>query len=111
MPYPQNLAMATQVQDIIREQGCVPATIAISGGKFNIGLTDKELEYFAKKPDIMKASRRDVPILLAQVSHSAHSWEGRVWSNDRLCHNDGSTHGRNICLCDRWHWWSTSECE
>jgi pseudouridine-5'-phosphate glycosidase len=67
MPYPQNLAMATQVQDIIREQGCVPATIAISKGKINIGLSDKELEYFAKNQDIVKASRRDIPILLAQV--------------------------------------------
>ena len=48
MPYPQNVNMAREVERIIRENGAVPATIGIIGGKLKAGLTAEELEYFAK---------------------------------------------------------------
>ena len=67
MPYPQNVNTARNVERIIRSEGAVPATIAIIGGKFKVGLSDQEIEYFGKKGQkITKASRRDLPILAAK---------------------------------------------
>ena len=66
MPYPKNVNTARNVEKIIRSEGAVPATIAIIGGKFKVGLSDEEIEYFGKKGQkITKASRRDLPILAA----------------------------------------------
>ncbi len=66
MPYPQNVNTARNVEKIIRSEGAVPATIAIIGGKFKVGLSEQEIEYFGKKgTKIAKASRRDLPILAA----------------------------------------------
>ena len=66
MPYPQNVNTARNVEKLIRAEGAVPATIAIIGGKFKVGLSEQEIEYFGKKgTKISKASRRDLPILAA----------------------------------------------
>ncbi len=65
MPYPQNVETARQVEALVREQGAVPATIAVLGGRLKAGLTDEELEYLGKTPGIKKASRRDLPALVA----------------------------------------------
>ena len=66
MPYPQNVETALNVERIIREQGAVPATIAIIGGRLKAGLTAEEIEYFGKKGQaIHKASRRDLAVLCA----------------------------------------------
>ena len=66
MPYPQNVAMANEVEQIIRAAGAVPATIAIMGGQICIGLSSDQLELLATSPDAMKVSRRDLPYVLAQ---------------------------------------------
>ncbi len=67
MPYPQNVETALAVEAIIRENGAVPATIAIIGGRLKAGLTAEEIEYFGKKgQDITKASRRDLAVLCAR---------------------------------------------
>ena len=66
MPYPQNVAMAREVEQIIRDGGAVPATIAIIGGKICIGLSDEQLELLGTSPDAMKVSRRDLPFVLSQ---------------------------------------------
>ena len=59
MPYPKNVETALEVEKIIRENGAVPATIAIIGGRLKAGLSADEIEYFGKKGgDIAKASRR-----------------------------------------------------
>ncbi|WP_174732845.1 pseudouridine-5'-phosphate glycosidase [Mesobacillus harenae] len=71
MPYPQNVKTAKEVEEIIRENGAVPATIAILNGKIKIGLSDEELEFLGKSPDIEKASRRDLPYLLASKKNGA----------------------------------------
>ncbi len=64
MPYPQNVETALNVERIIRENGAVPATIAIIGGRLKAGLTAEEIEYFGKKGQaIAKASRRDLAVL------------------------------------------------
>ncbi len=65
MPYPQNVKTAREVEQIIRDHGAVPATIAILNGKVKIGLSDEELEYLGKATDVYKASRRDIPYLIA----------------------------------------------
>lgn len=71
MPYPQNVQTAKEVEDIIRKNGAVPATIAIIGGKIKIGLSDDEIEFLAKSNDIEKASRRDLPYLIAGKKNGA----------------------------------------
>ena len=72
MPYPQNVETALQVEQIIRENGAVPATIAILGGRLKAGLSHEEIEYLGKKgTDVIKASRRDVSMLVAQGEDGA----------------------------------------
>ena len=67
MPYPQNVETALAVEQIVRDNGAVPATIAIIGGRLKAGLTPDEIEYFGKKgPEITKASRRDLAMLCAK---------------------------------------------
>ncbi|WQI98142.1 pseudouridine-5'-phosphate glycosidase [Rossellomorea vietnamensis] len=65
MPYPQNVKTAREVEDIIRSKGAVPATIAILNGRIKIGLSQEELEYLGQATDVIKASRRDIPYILA----------------------------------------------
>ena len=72
MPYPQNVETALNVERIIRENGAVPATIAIIGGRLKAGLTPEEIEYFGKKGTaIAKASRRDLAVLCAKGEDGA----------------------------------------
>ncbi|QGZ41374.1 pseudouridine-5'-phosphate glycosidase [Pseudoduganella flava] len=66
MPYPQNVQTAREVEQIIRDGGAVPATIALIGGKICVGLTDEQLELLGKSPDAMKVSRRDMAYALSQ---------------------------------------------
>jgi pseudouridine-5'-phosphate glycosidase len=65
MPYPQNVNTAREVEQIIRDAGAVPATIAIIDGKICIGLDPEQLELLGNSPDAMKVSRRDLPYVLA----------------------------------------------
>ena len=72
MPYPQNVETALNVERIIRENGAVPATIAIIGGRLKAGLTAEEIEYFGKRGQaIAKASRRDIAVLCARGEDGA----------------------------------------
>ena len=72
MPYPQNVQTALAVEQIIRDNGAVPATIAIIGGRLKAGLTAEEIEYFGKKGQaIHKASRRDLAVLCARGEDGA----------------------------------------
>ena len=72
MPYPQNAETAKAVEEIIREEGAVPATIAVIGGRLKAGLSPDEIEYFGKKgTEINKASRRDLAMLVARGEDGA----------------------------------------
>lgn len=72
MPYPQNVETALNVEAIIRENGAVPATIAIIGGRLKAGLSKEQIEYFGKKGTaIHKASRRDLAVLCARGEDGA----------------------------------------
>jgi len=72
MPYPQNVETALAVEQIVRDNGAVPATIAVIGGRLKAGLSAEEIEYFGKKGmAIAKASRRDLPVLIAKGEDGA----------------------------------------
>ena len=72
MPYPQNVETALAVEQIIRDNGAVPATIAVIGGRLKAGLSAEEIEYFGKKGlNITKASRRDLAVLCARGEDGA----------------------------------------
>lgn len=67
MPFPQNLEMAREVEEVVRRGGAVPATIAIINGELRAGLSADELAHFAKTgPSIMKVSTRDIPYVVAR---------------------------------------------
>ena len=72
MPYPQNVETALNVEKIIRENGAVPATIAVIGGRLKAGCSKAEIEYLARKGQaVTKASRRDLAVLCARCADGA----------------------------------------
>jgi len=71
MPYPQNIAVAMEVESTVRNNGATPATIAILDGQLHVGLRAEELESFAQKKDVMKCSRRDLPFVVSKKIHGA----------------------------------------
>ena len=66
MPYPKNVETALNVEKVIREHGAVPATIGIIDGEPIVGMTPEEIELFGKEKGILKASRRDLPVIYAK---------------------------------------------
>jgi len=68
MPYPQNLATAREVEAVVRGLGAVPATIALVEGRLRVGLDGPSLEALANGSDVRKASRRDLPALVASAA-------------------------------------------
>ena len=72
MPYPGNVKTALLVEQTIRENGAVPATIAIIGGRLKAGLSEAEIEYLGKSGrNVAKASRRDLAALIARTADGA----------------------------------------
>ncbi len=65
MPYPQNIETAKLLEKTVRDNGAIPATIAILNGKICVGLDDQKIELLGTSKQIFKASRRDIPELLA----------------------------------------------
>lgn len=66
MPYPRNVETALNVEKIIRDNGAIPATIAILKGKLKVGLTPEEIDYLGKTPGVIKTSRRDIPFIVSK---------------------------------------------
>ncbi|HBF78080.1 MAG TPA: pseudouridine-5-phosphate glycosidase [Clostridiaceae bacterium] len=66
MPYPRNVETALNVENIVRENGAVPATIAILNGKLKVGVTRDEIEHLGNGKNIIKTSRRDIPYIVAK---------------------------------------------
>ena len=71
MRYPENITCANKCEEIIRERGATPATIAILDGKIKIGLTADQLDRLATSDDIIKCSRRDLPYVIATGQNGA----------------------------------------
>lgn len=72
MPYPQNVETAMRVEQTIRDYGAVPATIAVIGGQLTAGCTPDQIEHLGRKgTEVTKASRRDLPVLVARREDGA----------------------------------------
>jgi pseudouridine-5'-phosphate glycosidase len=66
MPYPQNVQTAREVEQVIRDAGAIPATIALIDGRICVGLSDEQLEQLGNAQDALKVSRRDLAYVLAE---------------------------------------------
>lgn len=82
MPHPQNIETALEIEEIIRDNGAVPATIGIIDGKIKVGLTKKEVEFLGESDEIVKVSRRDLPVVLAEKRHGATTVAGTMIAAD-----------------------------
>jgi len=71
MPYPKNVETALAVEQMVRDNGAVPATIAMMDGKCFVGLSADEIEYFGKAKDVWKVSLRDMPYIIAKKLYGA----------------------------------------
>lgn len=71
MPYPENITTAKLLEETVRENGGIPATIAVIDGRIRVGLGEAELELLGTAKNIRKASRRDLPAILALGQHAA----------------------------------------
>lgn len=71
MPWPENLDFAARVEEVVRAEGAVPATMAIMGGKLKVGLGEADLEVMCRAEGVGKVSRRDVPVYLATGKNGA----------------------------------------
>jgi pseudouridine-5'-phosphate glycosidase len=71
MPYPKNVETALAVEDMVRANGAIPATIAIMDGKCYVGLTEKQLAFFGNAKGVWKVSLRDIPYVLSKKLNGA----------------------------------------
>lgn len=71
MPWPENLDFAAKVEDVVRSEGAVPATMAVMGGKLKVGLSQEDLEVMCRAEGVGKVSRRDVPVYIASGRNGA----------------------------------------
>lgn len=78
MPYPKNVETALAVEDVIRKNGAVPATIAIIDGVIKVGLTPEEIEYLGTAKGVLKVSRRDFPVVMAKKMDGATTVAGTM---------------------------------
>ena len=78
MPYPKNVETALDVEEVIRKNGAVPATIAIIDGVIKVGLTPEEIEYLGTAKGVMKVSRRDFPVVMAKKLDGATTVAGTM---------------------------------
>jgi pseudouridine-5'-phosphate glycosidase len=85
LPYPQNLETARALERVARDHGAEPRTLAIIGGEIKIGLSDDELKYLAQANDVLKLSRRDIAVAIAQQRDGATTVSATMW----LAHRAG----------------------
>ena len=78
LPYPDNLAIAREMEAAVRQAGALPATIAILGGRITVGLDDVQLERLAQAQRVRKCSRRDIPIVIAGREDGATTVAGTM---------------------------------
>jgi len=77
-PYPANVECAREAERVARDEGALPATVAVLGGQLRVGLTEADIEYLATTPGIAKASRRDIGTLLARGEDGATTVAGTM---------------------------------
>ncbi len=77
-PAPENVEIAAAIEQAVREQGAVPATIAVLGGQITVGLSPAQLEYLGTSRNVRKCSRRDLPIVVARGEDGATTVAGTM---------------------------------
>lgn len=87
-PIPENVEIAQAIENVVREQGAVPATIAVLKGEITLGLTPDQLKYLGSTQNVRKCSRRDLPIVLARQEDGATTVAGTMiiahWAGIRI---------------------------
>ncbi|MBQ7703070.1 MAG: pseudouridine-5'-phosphate glycosidase [Firmicutes bacterium] len=78
MPYPRNVETALAVENVIREHGAVPATVAIIDGVIKVGLSPEEIEYLGTAKGVLKVSRRDMPLVISKKMDGATTVAGTM---------------------------------
>lgn len=79
LPYPQNVETALGMEDVVRREGAVPATIGVLGGVLRVGLTPAEIEHLATSSKVRKVSRRDLPLVVAREEDGATTVATTMW--------------------------------
>ena len=79
LPRPQNLETARRLEQVVRERGCVPATVAVLGGRLRAGLTDAELARLAEGEGVRKVSLRDLAVAVARGEDGATTVAATMW--------------------------------
>jgi len=79
LPFPQNMETALSLEEAVRQEGAVPATIGIIGGTLRVGLTSEEIERLATGRDVRKVSRRDLPLVVARKEDGATTVAATMW--------------------------------
>lgn len=85
LPYPDNLKLAREMEEIIRRQGAEPATVGVIGGELIAGLSEEQIERLATASDVRKVSRRDLPIVVARKLDGATTVAATIWIAHRAC--------------------------
>lgn len=81
MPYPQNVETALKVEQIVRDAGCVPATVAVIGGVLTVGCSAEQIELLGKRgTSVAKVSRRDLPVIISQKKDGATTVAGTMYA-------------------------------
>ena len=83
LPHPQNLETARRLEELIRAEGAVPATIAILAGQLHVGLSQDQIRFIAEDTDIKKISVRDLPVAVAQNWNGATTVASTSWVAER----------------------------
>jgi pseudouridine-5'-phosphate glycosidase len=79
LPRPTNIETAQRLEQVVREVGAIPATIAVLGGSLHVGLTHEQLQIIGTKPDVRKLSMRDLPIAVARRLDGATTVATTMW--------------------------------
>ena len=98
LPYPDNIEVAKTLESIIREEGAIPATIAIINGEIKVGLDEHDLEILAKE-DVVKVSKRDFGYVISQK---------KTWCNYGFRYDTCCCARWYSSVCNWWDWWCTS---
>ena len=85
LPWPGNLTLARRLEAVVREEGAIPATVAVLGGRMRVGLDDAELEHLARSSSVRKLTVRDIPIAIADGADGATT----VSATMRIAHAAG----------------------
>lgn len=83
LPRPTNLETARRLEQVVRERGAIPATVAVLGGELCVGLNDKQLERLAEGEGVLKLSRRDLAVAVARRADGATTVAGTLWVASR----------------------------